>query len=84
MGTKARTPITIPKGQAIRTKLYGRVVELFPEGWMTTGLLSRESKWWAVCMPNGARAEVPGSILSEFDEDEKETDPSVTPSPRYR
>lgn len=40
---KTKTPIAKPKAQVIRTKLYGRVVELFPEGWMTTGLLSRES-----------------------------------------
>jgi hypothetical protein len=44
MEGKARHPIPVPKGQAIRTRLYVRVVEQFPEGWMTTGLLSRESE----------------------------------------
>jgi hypothetical protein len=44
MEGKARQPIPVPKGQAIRTRLYVRVVEQFPEGWMTTGLLSRESE----------------------------------------
>jgi len=44
MEGKSKQPIPVPKGQAIRTRLYVRVVEHFPEGWMNTGLLSRESE----------------------------------------
>ena len=65
MAGKAKAPIVKPKGQAIRTRLYGRVVELFPEGWMTTGLLSRESESSLNRLFTSTRADVSfGCIVS--------------------
>jgi hypothetical protein len=81
---KPKKVIPLPKGQAIRTRLYGRVVELFPEGWMTTGLLSRESKSRWRRQHNRARTDV-FRTTSEHDESEEEasTGMMLAVAPRY-